>query len=185
MKWNTILALLFVIVTAVAGFGLPGPSSPAQAGCTKFEAILQGSLPSPTPLVGDDSWGGSIYASLGGEFLAGIISGTEVGTAHGVGGHGRDTTYKVCFGPVGPDQCKDSFTYKAVNAVWPVQPGKVGMGFYQANSAKIVEGTGRFQFASGNLNVAGPFIVWLDSNSIFGVSGRWNAEIKGDICGVQ
>ena len=185
VRGNTILALLFVFVIAVVGVGLPGPSSQAQVGCTKFEAIVQGILPSPLPLVGGDSWGGPIYASLGGEFLAGNISGTEEGTAHGTAGHGRGTTYKVCFGPVGPDQCKDSFTYEAVNAVWPVQPGKVGMGYYQANSAKIVEGSGRFQFASGNLNVAGPFIVWPDSNSIFGIDGRWNAEIKGNICGVQ
>ncbi len=184
MRRNTILVLLFVFVIAVVGFGLPGPSSQAQGGCAKFEAIVQGMLPSPLPLVGGDSWGGPIYASLGGEFLAGNISGTEEGTGHGTIGMGRGTTYKVCFGPVGPNQCDDSFTYEAVNAVFPYPPGKLGTGFYQANSAKIDEGTGRFQFASGNLNVAGPFIVWPDSNSIFGISGRWNAEIKGDICGV-
>ena len=182
MKGKSIFALIFIFAIAVAGFLMPavGLRAQAQGGCTPFEAIVQGIYPSPLPLVSaDDSWGGPIYASLGGEFLAGNMSGKEEGSGHGTTGKGTGTTYKVCFG-----DCTHSFTYEAVNAVWPVQPGKVGMGYYQANSAKIVQGTGRFQYASGNLNVAGPFIVWTPDNGTTWL-GRWNAEIKGHICGVE
>jgi hypothetical protein len=105
-----------------------------------------------------------------------------VGSGHGTIGMGKDTIYKACFGQIG--DCTHSFTYEAKNAVWQYQPGKVGMGYYQANSAKIVQGTGRFQNASGNLNVAGPFIVWTPDNGNTWL-GRWNAEIKGHICGIE
>ena len=90
----------------------------------------------------------------------------------------------MCLGPPGYP-CNDSFTYEVSNAVWGFRPGKGGLGNYQGNTAAIVGGTGRFASASGNLNVAGPFLVWPDDNSLFGVSGRWNGEISGSLCGVQ
>ena len=174
------MGLIFAFAAAMAVLILPAKVQ-AQDGCTKFQALVQGSLPSPVPLVNGDTWGGPIYATLGGEILVGNLSGTEEASFKGTIGMGRYTTYKVCFGPLGPTQCDDSFTYQAKTAVWPVQPGKVGMGFYQANSAKIFEGTGRFQYASGNLTVAGPFMVWRLGT----IMGRWNAQITGNICGVQ
>ncbi len=183
MKRTNIFGLitLLAVVGATLLVSPPRPQAQAQGGCTPFQALVQGSLPSPSPLVDGDTWGGEIYASLGGEFLAGILSGKEEATRHGTVGMGRGTTYKVCFDLVG--DCTDSFTYEAQNAVWPVQPGKVGVGYYQANSAKIVQGTGRFQYAWGNLDVAGPFIVWRPEGGR--PLGRWNADITGHVCGVE
>ena len=50
-------------------------------------------------------------------------------------------------------------------------------------AAKIVQGTGRFENASGNLDWAGPFIVWSPDGENF--YGRFNPDIRGNICGVQ
>ena len=171
---------LFLIMSSVVLTGIVlsfAPKAQAQGRCTRFEAIIQGSLPSPLSFVTEhDTWGGPIYASLGGKRLVGNLSGHESGFGHGTIGMATDTLYKVCFG-----DCTDSFTYEANNAVWPTQPGKVGVGSYQASSALIVSGTGKFQFAEGTLHVAGPFIVWMDE----GVHGRWNGSLSGTICGVQ
>ena len=93
---------------------------------------------------------------------------------------------KVCFasGPVwgGAGDCANSFTYEAQAVVlWPTANA---LGRYKAN-ARIVKGTGRFASASGHLDIGDPFILWPDANSPFGVYGRRNAEISGNICGVQ
>jgi len=48
-----------------------------------------------------------------------------------------------------------------------------------------ISGTGKFLGASGNLNVAGPFILWPDSTSPFTVRGRWNGEVNGNIWGAR
>jgi hypothetical protein len=125
------------------------------------------------PISPTDTWGGPVYASLGGEFLLGYMGGNDGDIAgHGVIGQARGGVYKVCFG-----DCTDSFTYEVSNAVFPFPPGKVGVGYYKGNTAKIVKGTGRFELASGNLNVTAPFIVWEGG-------GRGSGEISGAICGV-
>jgi hypothetical protein len=48
---------------------------------------------------------------------------------------------------------------------------------------KIASGTGRFAGATGNLLVKGPFLVWDLDKEI--PQGRFNAEISGNICGVD
>jgi hypothetical protein len=180
MRRKTILALIFVLGAAVAAFLLPalGPRAQAQQGCTEFRAIGQASLPAPIPLHPDtDTWGGSVYGSLGGEFLSGIFSGNDGNQSwQGAGGTGRNGSYEFVFG-------SDRFTME-VHAAFGFPPGKVGLGNYRG-SAKIVEGsgTGRFANASGNLDWAGPFIVWTPDGENF--YGRYNAEIRGNICGVE
>jgi hypothetical protein len=54
----------------------------------------------------------------------------------------------------------------------------------QPKCTEICRGTGKFAGASGNLNVSGPYILWL-SDSIFGVDGRFNGVFSGSVCGVQ
>jgi hypothetical protein len=174
------ICLIFAFAVAVAVLLLPAAAQ-AQGQCTEFRAIGQATLPSPYSLLvgGPNVWGGDVYGSLGGEFLSGIFSGND-GTSyeHGVSNVGTNGTYVFNFGPDG------SFTMNVSHAAWPFPPGKVGLGDYRG-TAKIVQGSGRFATAAGNLEWRGPFIVWLDNNSPFGVQGRYNAEIKGFICGVQ
>lgn len=178
MKRKTILALIFVLGAAVAAFLLPalvGPRAQAQQACTEFHAILQAALPSPHPLQQSDTWGGDVYGTLGGEFVSGIVSGNDGNDSwHGVSGTGRNGSYTFVFGT-------DSFTME-VNAAFPGPVGKGGLGEYKGEG-KVVQGTGRFVNASGNINWAGPFIVWSPDGEHF--YGRWNAEIRGNICGIQ
>ena len=192
------LMLGFLLTLAVGAFLWPALGSQAQAqpGCKSFAAIGQATLPSATPFVGlpVDIWGGPLYVMLGGEFLSGIaiLSGNDgVDTWRGAIGQGRGGSYTVgvnCTAPVNPGSvyaCADAFTYQVPNSVFPSPPGKTGLMSYIGNTAKIVGGTGRFQGATGNLNVRGPAVVWDDLASPIGVSGRWNPEISGTICGIQ
>jgi hypothetical protein len=177
MKRRTILALISVLVVAVAAFLLPalGPRAQAQPACTEFRAIGQATLPTPHPLLPTDTWGGDVYGSLGGEFLSGIFSGNDGNQSwQGAGGTGKNGSYTFVFG-------SDSFTME-VHAAFGFPPGKVGLGDYKG-AAKIVQGTGRFENASGNLQWAGPFIVWSPDGENF--YGRFNPDIRGNICGVQ
>ncbi len=190
MKRMTITIFGFIFALAVGALLWPNLGSPARAdrGCVAFQAIVQATLPTSTPLAATDIWGGPLYGSLGGELLLGILSGNDgSATGHGKIGQGRGGAYTVGTGCApGPLYvCTDSFTYEVSNAVWPAPPGKIGFGHYIGNTATIVSGTGRFQNASGNLNISGPFIAWEDSNSPLGVYGRWNSEISGTVCGIQ
>jgi hypothetical protein len=177
MKSKTFLALIFVFAVAVAAFLLPalGPRAQAQQACTPFRAVGQASLPTPHPMLPTDTWGGDVYGSLGGEFLSGIFSGNDGDQSwQGAGGTGKNGLYKFVFG-------SDSFTME-VHAAFGFPPGKVGLGDY-SGQAKIVQGTGRFENASGNLKWAGPFIVWSPDGENF--YGRFNPDIRGNICGVE
>ncbi len=172
-----ILFLGFGVALAVA-FLLPAVGSrvQAQSACMEFRAVGQAILPTPHPLKPDDVWGGDAYGTLGGQFITGIFSGNDgIGNEHGVPGMGRDGLYTFVFGT-------DSFTMVVHHATWPFPPGKVGLGYYRG-TAKIMQGTGRFQNASGNLDWAGPFIVWTPDEVNY--YGRYNAEIRGSICGVE
>jgi hypothetical protein len=193
MKRKSVVALTFVFALALALVLPIVPGSQVQAqqswqSCKAFHAFVQGSLPTSNQFEPTDTWGGPIFVNLDGEFLQGGLSGND-GTEHP---HGpvsifRGGKYRVCLtsGPAwgGPNDCSDSFTYKVPKAVviWPA--GKL-LGSYKA-TANVVKGTGRFASASGNLEIEGPFILWTDPNSPFGVSGRWNGEFSGSVCGVQ
>ena len=96
--------------------------------------------------------------------------------------------YKACFAASGapwggPTDCTDSFTFNVPYAfvTWPTTNF---LGIYDA-STNVGQGTGRFASATGRLSVTGPFFVWPDTSSPFGVSGAWNATVSGYLCGVQ
>jgi hypothetical protein len=183
MKHAITIALGLMVALAVGTLLWPGSAAQAQSGCKDFQALVQAWLPTSTPLAPTDTWGGPLFGFLGGELLPGVLSGNDGNeTFRQHMGAGRGGAYTVC---VGYPTCTDSFTYEVPNAVFPIPPGKGGIVPYFGNTAKIVSGTGRFQAASGNLNVSGPAIVWPDSSSPFGVSGRWNPAISGRVCGVQ
>ena len=191
MKRKSVLAMTSVLAFAVGAILLiaSSPQVQAQQSCMAFRGIAQTTLPTSYPILPTDVWGGPIYASLGGEVLLGGLAGNDGDPSrHG----GRAGTYRVDLcpapppgAPIVPLTCSDSFTYEVTNAVFGFAPGKAGLGNYIGNSAKIVSGTGRFLNASGNLNISGPYILWPDSASPFTVSGRWNGEFSGTICGVH
>ena len=194
MKRKSMIALTLALASAAGAFLLLalGPPAQAQQNGTEIRGIIQATLPSSYPLDPvNDVWGGPVYATLGGEFLVGGISGNDRDASqHGARG-GR---YQVYLCPTSllpnnihypPAACPDSFTYEVANSVFGFVPGKVGLGAYKGNSAKIVSGTGRFQGASGNLNLAGPYILFSDPTSPWGISGRWNGEFSGTIYGAR
>jgi len=149
--------------------------------------FIQGTLPTPNSFASTDTWGGPVFGNLGNQFLQGGMSGND-GTEHPHGAVSafNNGLYKLCLtsGTTwgGASDCLDSFTYKAQAVV--IWPAGESLGRYAA-TANIVSGTHRFASASGHLEIAGPFIVWNDPNSVFGVDGRWNGEINGKICGAQ
>jgi len=189
MKRISVVALTFMFSSAFALVFLIVPGSQVQAqSCKAFHAFVQGSLPTPNQFAPTDTWGGPIFVKLDGEFLQGGLSGND-GTEYPYGPVSifKGGEYKLCLTSApawgGPNDCLDSFTYKVPQAfvIWPA--GK-SLGSYKA-TANVVKGTHRFASASGQLEIAGPFILWADPNSPFGVSGRWNGELSGRICGVQ
>jgi len=179
--------LLSAVILVFLVLWISGMSVQAQEKCKAFHSVAQGVLPSPNPFTETDTWGGTIFGNLGTEFLQGGLSGND-GTEypHGPISIFKGGLYKLCLTPNatwnGPSECQDSFTYKAQAVV--IWPAGESLGFYKA-TAKIVKGTGRFASASGQLEIEGPFIVWVDPGSAFGVSGRWNAQIDGKICGAK
>jgi hypothetical protein len=93
-----------------------------------------------------------------------------------VTGKGTNGSYTFVFGA-------DTFVVEIAHAAWPFPPGKAGLGYYRGQG-KIIGGTGRFQNAWGNIDWEGPFIVWTPDGGVTWV-GRFNPEIRGNICGVQ
>jgi hypothetical protein len=169
MRLKPILALSFFFAIAYA---IPAW---AQQRCMELQAFAQAILPSPYPIYTYNTWGGNVYASLDGQLLLGIFSGGgEDSLSHGVNTVGKDGFYKFVFGT-------DSLIIQFPHAVWPFPPGKVGIGEYRGEGM-IVAGTGRFANSWGNINWSGPFIVWTEGENFY---SRFNAEIKGNICGAQ
>lgn len=189
MKLKSIFALASVFGLAIALIFLPVAGSTVQAhdNCRSYHGIVQGILPTPNPFADTDTWGGTVYSNLGTEFHQGGMSGND-GTEypHGPISIFKDGLYKVCLTSAaawgGASDCQHSFSYKTQAVV--IWPAGESLGSYKA-SAKLVKGTGKFATASGYLEIEGPFIVWPDTNSAFGVSGRWDANVNGKICGVQ
>ncbi len=192
MRLIRVVVSVFVFAFALmfAAILLPVTTSQVQAQerCKAFHALLQFVLPTSNQFAPTDTWGGPTFVNLDGEFLQGGVSGND-GTEypHGPVSVFKGGEYKVCLTSAavwgGPSDCLDSFTYKVPQAVviWP--SGKF-LGSYKAN-ANVVGGTQRFASASGQLEIAGPFTVWTDASSPFGVSGRGNVDLTGKICGVQ
>lgn len=189
MKRKRVAALTFGLAFAFAVVLLSVASSSAQAqSCKAFHGFTDLNLPTTNQFAETDTWGGPIYINLDGEFLQGGLSGND-GTEypHGQVSIFKGGEYKVCLTSAaawgGPNDCLDSFTYRVPHAavIWP--SGKF-LGNYKA-SANIVKGSGKFASASGQLDLSGPFIVWPDTNSVFGVSGRGNIDVSGTICGVK
>jgi hypothetical protein len=181
MRFSSVIVSALVFTFALAVLLWPTARNvQAQTACKPFRALGHASLPTSTRIAPTDRWGGPLYGMLGDEVLLGAFSGNDGDVSRqGVIGQGRDGAYTVC---VGYPDCTDSFTYEVPNAVWPSPPGRAGFMEYFGNTARIVRGTGRFATAWGILHVSGPAVAWTVQT---GKTARWNAELSGDICGVQ
>lgn len=167
--------VLFLIGLAL--LVLPVPSAWAGDNCQAFRALLRGAYPTPVHLRDGDTFGGGIWASLGGqELLFGQFAGNDgTETDHGMMILAKGGSYKYDFGANG------TFTTEITTAVGTFPPGKIGIGYYMG-TAKIARGTGRFQSASGNIQVTGPFLGWFEGENL---EVLWNAELSGTICNVS
>jgi hypothetical protein len=190
MRRKIAVALTFVFVLAFALVlpVVPGSEVQAEQKCKTIQGFVQASLPTANRFADTDVWGGPVFLNLDGAFLQGGLSGNDGNeTPRGPGSVFRGGQYKLCLTSApawgGPSDCSDSFTYKVPEAV-AIWPAGNTPGSYKA-IANFAKGTNRFASASGHLEVVGPFIVWDDPNSQFGVSGRWQGEISGVVCGVQ
>lgn len=179
MTRRAILRLSFVFAVATATLFLPalGPLAHAQPGCASLRALGHGILPTNHPInVETDTWGGDVWAMLGSEFLTGYFSGND-GTyfGHQNANQARNGQYMFVFGA-------NSFTFQVAQATFNFPPGKTGFGQYRGHGS-IVAGTGRFQYASGNIDWEAPFIAWSpDETNLY---GRANFTITGTICGIS
>lgn len=178
---TVVLGLVALTISSLSGPNI-GSAGAAEPRCKSFQAIGHSSLPGVT-----DEWDGPLYGSLDGEVLLGIMSGHDGAlTFRGAMGQGSGGSYTIGFcGSDDPSECTDTLTFEVPNPVFQSPPGMIGLGHYNGNTARITGGTGRFESASGNLNVTGTFIVWPDEDSPIHVFGRFNAELSGNICGVQ
>ena len=188
MKHAITVVSAFVLTMTIGMLVWPHSTAQAQANCKDFQAIVQATLLTSTPignipgLVGPQTWGGPVFGMLGSDLLAGALSGNdgdETWRPHM--GAGKDGLYMICADYPG---CTNTLTYAVPHSTFPAPPGQGGIVAYHGNTAKIVGGTGKYAGASGNLNVNGPAIAWPDNGSPIGVSGRWNATISGKVCGI-
>jgi hypothetical protein len=173
-----------VAISLLIWFG-SGPAQ-AQSSCLSFDALGQMIIPTTNPLGVGHRWGGDVYIKMGDEYLRGLISG-EDGTVvrQPNTGHGRGGRYVIGFSCV-PGMptwtCAETIELAVPNSIFG--PGAPIFSHDQANSAYINGGTGRFQYASGNITMRGPYIVWATGGTP-PFNGRYNPEMNGHICGVE
>ena len=178
----SVLGALAVTVATLLPLPTVGPKAQAQQSCLSFHALLQARLFPDDLLRPDDAWGGDIAAYLGQEFLHGYASmndGSE--TWRRWVGMGSETSNLYDFGN------GNTLIVSSIHSTFPTPPGHGSsattiVGQYQA-SGKIMSGTGRFQNASGTLNISGPWLAYDLDKPL--PHGRWNGEVNGNVCGVQ
>jgi len=134
MKHAITIVLGLVVALAIGMPFWPNLKAHAESGCVSFQAISQATLPSSTPLTPTDVWGGPLYGMLGSEVFLAVTSGSDGQDSwHGAIGQGRGGTYTIC---IGYPACTDSLTYEVPTSVFPMPPGKGGLGRYNGNTAK-------------------------------------------------
>jgi hypothetical protein len=163
------------LVAAVLMAATPGWGQPKD--CRDFRAIWLGSI----TFVGNEAhWGGTVVAAIDEEVLEGTVSTVVIpfrkGTP-GVVGMDRGTQYLYDFGN------GDTFTLELQSTgVFPNPPGKSPFGYYR-DVSRIIAGTGRFAFASGNIVQMGPFLVWFGIPGDFSTfKSLYTPELHGRVC---
>ena len=177
-----LIATLAMDLYLGSGFGLVQ----AQSTCESFDALGQLIIPTTNPLETGHRWGGQVYIKMGDEYLQGLISGDDGTVVRQPNtGHGRDGLYIIGFNCVAGTPhwtCTDTINIQVPNSIFgPTAPI---YDQYQGNSAYFSGGTGRFQYAYGDVTFNGPYIVW-NTGGTPPRTGRFNPEINGHICGVE
>jgi hypothetical protein len=194
MKLPLKVVLGLIAIAALALIFWPDMNTTqAQEPCKSFDAVGQLNLFVENPLPDGSVWGGQVYVKMGDEFLRGLISGEDGDVVDpnpqnnrrhgGMPTPGMTFLGFNCGGGTYPDVslCNDTIHIEVPNSIF----GAKGPGFnqYQGNSAYINGGTGRFENATGNVTLSGPYINWKPAvgNRI----GAYNPEFNGHICGVE
>ncbi len=181
------LPLGLISLTALALLFWSGANSiQAQAPCQSFEAVGQMLIPTTKPLETGHRWGGDVYIKMGDEYLQGLFWGDDgVVVRQPNTGHVSDGVYIIGFNctPGTPHwTCTETIRIDVTNSIFGATAPIYDQ--YQGNSAYFNGGTGRFQYATGNVTLSGPYIVW-NTGGTPPRNGRFNPEIKGHICGVE
>jgi hypothetical protein len=117
---------------------------------------------------------------LDGQFVFGFYTSKSQNPAtNGVSGKEGGVVSTLDFGALGSFK-----TVSDTKGVFPMPPGHAAFGGY-AESAKVTEGTGNYQNASGNMNYSGSWLWWptrTDTNWTAPGSGVWHAEANGRLC---
>jgi len=190
MKRTFTITLGLIAASAIALFFWPDHRSvQAQSGCKSFDALAQATLPTTRKLASTDKWGGPLFAKLGDELLPyGILSGNDGDKVqHGNIAQGINGKYVIGFNCTEPTtenpywSCTDKLNVEVPISVFDSPPPLFGK--YNGNTARVNGGTGRFANAYGNLNYSGSYTVWNTTPQVD--KGRFNADISGNICGIE
>lgn len=159
--WTRVVLALAILVFPQLG--------EAQSTCAPFEAIMQWGA-------GPDPFHGPAYAIFDGEafidedanWLEFATETCNAGTCLSRGGRllldfgsGDSLTVTVQHGTYTP-----AYTNPPLFGVWH-------------SVFRILEGTGRFERASGVLAGAGPWVSWIDET---GFHARFNGQVGGNVC---
>jgi hypothetical protein len=157
---------------AALAAGLALTPLPAQQACLEYNAVSPMALEDPAK-----GYTGPTYAKLGDEVL--IDKGDGIPTLVPPTTTCQDgvcaewgARMKTDFGN------GDTITIEVIMAVYDTPPV---FGMYRGWN-RIVEGTGRFEKATGTLYDSGPFFAWIDDK---GIHSRFNGKTTGKICGVK
>lgn len=188
MKLSIKMVLGLTAVLAIALiFWFSQSSTQAQAPCQSFDALGQMLIPTQQPLETGHRWGGQIYIKMGDEYLQGLISGDDGEVVRLPNtGHGKHGLYIIGFNCTAGTPhwtCAETINIKVPNSIFGATAPIYDQ--YQGNSAYFDGGTGRFQYATGNITLNGPYIVWNTPGGPTPRTGRFNPELKGNICGVE
>lgn len=179
MRTSHFAFILLLVLSGTAVFLVaPAQTVQAQQACPQFHALIQAELFPENPVREGDVWGGPVYAYIGEQVLIGRYSGNSgIPSSHGVSNTGVSGSDAFDFGN------GDVFIATARHDSFPMPPSLVRVGGTYRAADKLTEGKGRFQNASGNLSVSGPFVLWDLDKPL--PRGRWNGVVDGSICGIQ
>jgi len=190
---------LFVLLMVIAVVAITAPAAVAQENCQAFKALMQARIVTNPETLPPDladhawefSWGGDVFSTVGndGTFLGGWFYGKDDEASQPIygrrNGRGTNGLYMYEFGAYDPIAATwnitDSFDIQLGEAVWTIEPGGAYAGSYKA-SGKMINGTGRFEGATGSFTLHGDFGFWGTNTNEWGFVSAWNPVLTGKFC---